>query len=1071
MKKIFLLLLLLPLLAVAQSPANRAAKTVVADVLAQMPAKNVKIYDQYMADLLSCGDEGLNILMEAYQPNADNTASGYAIGGLSYFVTTPGKDEARQAVQKAVLNALEKSTDREVKAFFIRQLNIVGDNSALGAVMKYAANKELSQDAVNVIVTIGTHGAIEAAEAIFEKIPNRMVAAKMAGDLALSSKEAVLIGWLKDADVNLTKTIYYALSKAGTEKSVKILADAAAKANFKYDAADALTSYLTILGRYPDAKTLDNLIKSKDANVRIAAMNIIASTKGKAVLPYALRTMESPSREYRNGALAAAAPFADDVFYAKLAKYNNVDVIAFFGNQKAASQTAYLIKALQGENYAEAAVALGKIATPEATAALVAKMDNEAVCEVLTWYKPNIDKELTAAIGNENSRKAALKLIGARRVTSAFDKVVAMGENSEAIAALDKIATAQNFDVLADLFAKTPSLYEKAFASTIEQMPKDEALAKITKLIAKNETFFPALAIVNTPAAFAVVKKGINEGKNIAQLTALFWKGKEALPFIIAEFEAAPSDPLLGNYLRVVKDGGFNDVQRLIHLRKILDIAKSDNQRNQILKEIAKCNTFNSLIVAADYINNPATEQSAGNIVVAVIGKDKEYAYWGADTKALLQKFVKVRKGGDASYEITAINKYLAEAPAEAGYVKAFNGKNLDGWKGLVQNPVARRKMTPAQLAEAQKKADEVMAKEWFTKDGVLHFTGKGENICTAKDYGDFEMWVDWRIGKHGDSGIYLRGSPQVQIWDTTLTQVGAQVGSGGLYNNQKNPSKPLVLADNAIGDWNTFYVKMVGERVTVVLNGIKVVDNVILENYWDRNQPIFPVDQIELQAHGDAIAFRDIFIKELPAVKPFELTTQEKKEGYKVLFDGVSMHEWVGNTKDYVAENGTITLYPGNGGGGNLYSKDEYADFTLRFEFMLTPAANNGLGIRTPMQGDAAYVGTELQILDSEHPVYKDLYDYQYHGSAYGIIPAKRGFLKPVGEWNYQEVTVKGHHVTVTLNGEVILDGDMAKASKNGTAPMDGKEHPGLMNTKGHIGFLGHGSIVKFRNIRIKEL
>ncbi|HCM21141.1 MAG TPA: hypothetical protein DIC46_10290, partial [Porphyromonadaceae bacterium] len=181
------------------------------------------------------------------------------------------------------------------------------------------------------------------------------------------------------------------------------------------------------------------------------------------------------------------------------------------------------------------------------------------------------------------------------------------------------------------------------------------------------------------------------------------------------------------------------------------------------------------------------------------------------------------------------------------------------------------------------------------------------------------------------------------------------------------------------------------------------------------------------------------------------------------------NMHEWIGNTKDYVMEDGIIVMHPSKSFGGNLYSKDEFDNFALRFEFMLTPGANNGLGIRTPTEGDAAYVGMELQILDNEAPVYKDLQVYQYHGSVYGVIPAKRGFLKPTGEWNYQEVIADGDHIKVILNGNTIVDGNIREAAKNGTR--DGKQHPGLFNKKGHIGFLGHGSEVKFKNIRIKQL
>jgi hypothetical protein len=298
---------------------------------------------------------------------------------------------------------------------------------------------------------------------------------------------------------------------------------------------------------------------------------------------------------------------------------------------------------------------------------------------------------------------------------------------------------------------------------------------------------------------------------------------------------------------------------------------------------------------------------------------------------------------------------------------------------------------------------------------------------------------------------------------------VGAQVGSGGLYNNQQNPSKPLKVADQKVGEWNSFRIRMVGERVSVWLNDVLVTDNVILENFWDRSKPIFPIEQIELQAHGSRVAYRDIFIREIPRPDPFRLSADEEKEGFKILFDGTHLEEWTGNKRDYSVESGNIVLHPSEGSGGNLYTKNQYDNFVYRFEFMLTPGANNGLGIRTPMEGDAAYVGMELQILDNDAPVYENLAVYQYHGSVYGVIPAKRGFLKPNGEWNYQEVIADGDHIKVILNGTTILDGNIREASRNGT--IDKRDHPGLLNKKGHIAFLGHGSKVKFRNIRIKAL
>lgn len=195
------------------------------------------------------------------------------------------------------------------------------------------------------------------------------------------------------------------------------------------------------------------------------------------------------------------------------------------------------------------------------------------------------------------------------------------------------------------------------------------------------------------------------------------------------------------------------------------------------------------------------------------------------------------------------------------GFTALFNGKNLDGWKGLVGSPVSRAKMSEEELKAAQEKADASMREHWSVQDGVLVFDGKGQSLVTAKDYGDFEFYVDWKIKEKGDSGIYLRGTPQVQIWDYKLRNIG----SGGLYNNQKNPSNPLVLADNPVGEWNTFRIRMVGENVSVWLNDKLVTDNVPLENYWERDKPIYSTGAIELQNHGNTLYFRNIYIKELP--------------------------------------------------------------------------------------------------------------------------------------------------------------------------------------------------------------
>ncbi len=206
------------------------------------------------------------------------------------------------------------------------------------------------------------------------------------------------------------------------------------------------------------------------------------------------------------------------------------------------------------------------------------------------------------------------------------------------------------------------------------------------------------------------------------------------------------------------------------------------------------------------------------------------------------------------------------------------------------------------------------------------------------------------------------------------------------------------------------------------------------------------------------------VFAEEAKEAKNAGLKPEEAKDGFVSLFDGRTLDGWQGDVKNYAVENGTIVCH-----GANLFTKKQYANFVLRFEFKLSPAGNNGVAIRASMEGNPSYNGMEIQILDDGHPKYKGwLQPYQAHGSIYGVVSARRGFLKPTGQWNEEEIVADGSRVKVTLNGTVITDADLSKIDKT----IDHQNHPGLHNAKGYIGWLGHDKDpVAFRNVRIKEL
>ncbi len=394
------------------------------------------------------------------------------------------------------------------------------------------------------------------------------------------------------------------------------------------------------------------------------------------------------------------------------------------------------------------------------------------------------------------------------------------------------------------------------------------------------------------------------------------------------------------------------------------------------------------------------------------------------------------------------------------GFSALFNGEDLTGWVGGTT-------IDPAKIsAEQQAKWDQEVLKHWSTDGIVLVSDGKGPHLVTEREYGDFELWVDWKLTKNGDSGIYLRDVPQVQLWDPTNEAAhkhGSDKGSGGLWNNGGKGKHPSELADKPIGEWNRMYVRMVGPYVTVVLNGKTVVDNAPLDNFFNRKQPVPMTGRIHLQTHGDETYFRNLFVREVPAEEANELLAEitGDDKAYTPKFNGKDLKGWTGATGDYEVVDGAIRCKQGR--GGNLITEDQYSDFAVRLEFKLPPGGNNGLAIRTPnAQVNPAGAALELQVLDNTHPKYAKLKDYQYHGSAYEIKPALRGYLRPVGQWNYQEVRVVGDHITVDLNGYRILDVKLKQAKP---------DHPSASQTAGHFGFCGHNDPVAFRAIRIKPI
>ena len=1111
MKKIFLslaLAALLPFSAVAQDARQRTTATIVADALDQLPAARQKTYDSVVKDLASTGAEGINQLAGMLVPadKGKNATLEYALYAVVSYVTAPEKDAERAEVRKGLKEAIDKCTDNANKAFLMNMLQRCATAEDAPFFVKYAKDNYLADWAINGL------GMIEGMDdALLELIKNdgacREKLAYAAGDKKLVAAEPILIGWLKDADAKTKKAIYHALGIIGTAKSLPVLG-AAAKA-VKYDwepETDVNSAYLRLIKNLTAKNDKAAIVAAKallkpsnKAFVRGAGLEAVVASEGAKAKALVLAALADNNRDYRVNALRLSESFADDAWYAAVAKTLKVkgdkqvkaDILNWFGTKKVASQIDAIVANMNSENteIAEAAIAAAsKIGGETALNALVAQLNGKnakAATAALLSFNGKVNDQVIAALDADKATQiAALGIASTRSMEAAADKVFAMLNSSDAetsaaaYKALAGVVEPKDFGRLCDLIEKGKNTadIQAAMKNALLSLPADKQMATVTPAVNKSANaslYYPVLAQVGNSDAIAEIMKGYNGNyKKEAFASLLTVDNEEMIDVLynIAVNDKANAQAALARYTNLVSKSASTPVRKYQLYRKALEIATDGKVQANLLKLLGGTNTYQAFLLASQYLDNKATAEEAAQAVRNIASKNTGN-FGGEPVRKALEKAVEVFKGigdADAGYAIDDIKTILQKLP-EAAYAPVFGNET---WSVVALNPIEKASMKAKKIKKAEAAAAQTAAQVWkATETGMAYAGGAAATMGSGKNYENFELMFEWK--GEGKAGLGVRSIPQIDLGGDK---------SGALSGNVEGKNAPAKVADNAAGEWNTVYVKVLNDRVTVNVNGVETASNVILENVYDRNVPAFVEGQLMLIGEGAPIEFREMYMRELPSTPRFELSEEEKKEGFEVLFDGTSMHKWTGNTTDYVPVDGTIYVTAQYGGSGNLYTKKEYSDFVFRFEFaFMRKGVNNGVGVRTPMGVDAAYEGMELQILDHDAPIYKNLREYQQHGSVYGIIAAKRVKFPALGEWNTEEIRFEGDNVKVTVNGEVILEGNIREACQGHNVAPDGgkknpytvdkKNHPGLFNKKGHIGFLGHGAGVKFRNIRILDL
>ena len=595
---------------------------------------------------------------------------------------------------------------------------------------------------------------------------------------------------------------------------------------------------------------------------RIAALQLLMSAQGNKATKTLTTALKDGCREYRSAALDAISEKAGKELYISLIKSLQkakpdvkVDLLNWIGRETECPDNKVLLSSLetgiettaiqliirQAEsadfNVKQAAtMALVRIGNMQAIAPIAAFLTSDDAQVIalaknaLSTFKGDISPVVARTIpsASDKGKVASAELLALRKATGHVNNVLELTKSGSddvkaaAYQALKDVVGEKDLTNMCGMLesADQPeiALLQQAVISALSSQSASQQVETITRRMIqagenKKHLYYIPLAATGVSQALETIVDGFKKGQGDAREAAfeaiLTWRGFEAADelFGVCTDPAASAyfDRALTSYIRMVANPSRTPENRLIFLRKAMEIAKTDAQKNTILNQIGRTRTFLALLYAGEFIDQNALKETAATAIMNIALDNPEYT--GENVIALLNKAAAALNNPDADYQRQAIRKHIDEIPKEQGFVSLFNGKDLTGWKGLVENPIKRAQMRPVELAQAQAKADEIMRRDWFVEDGLLVFDGEGyDNICTEKLYGDFEMYVDWKLaqGLEPDAGIYLRGTPQVQIWDTSRVKVGAQVGSGGLYNNRVHESKPLKVADNKLEEWNT---------------------------------------------------------------------------------------------------------------------------------------------------------------------------------------------------------------------------------------------------------------------------
>ena len=926
MKKLFIILALaalLPWSVAAQDARMRTSETIIADGLNQLPASEKKTFDTVMGELVSTGAEGIAQIAGMLVPAGEgkNAIVEYALNGIVAYATTPGKDAEKAVVRQGLKQALEGCTDNPNKAFLLTLLRNCGEAEDASTFVKYLNDEYLSEWAISGLTSID--GTEEILLDLMKKGAAPKVAlAHAAGIKKMASAEPILMAWLKNADAPTARAIYQSLAQCGTSLSLPVLGKVAKKVDYAWEETDATAAYLRLMkklvaeGQAKSAVVAAKaLLKDTDkSHVRGAVLDIVVSVDGKKALPYLIAALKNDNRDYRVNALRLSESIADEAWYATLAKTLKgkadasvkADILNWLGTNHVTSQVDEVVAQMNAsdEEVALAAIgAAGKIGGESALSALIAQLGgahSPAAEKALLAFNGKVDAGILKALDSEKKvLLPAMRIASARSMEEGAEKVFGLLASSDAeisgaaYQALAGVVEPSHFNQLSALLEKgqqVPAI-QKAMKNALLPLSKADQLANIQSHMGKSANaslYYPVLAQVGTSEAIAEIRKGYEGNYKQAAYEALLTiDNAEMIPvlFEMAQADKTNAQTLLNRYTDLVNKSSQTSIQKFQSYSKALELASDVKLQNRLLSLLGGTHTYQALLVAAPYMDNQPTSESAASAVRTIVSKNIE-TLGGEQIRQMLNKAITCFEAvgdADAGYAIDDIKAMLEKLPevetspkfelsaeeAKEGFEVLFDGEDMSKWIG---NTIDYVPMNGAICVSAK--------------------YGNGGNLYIQKEYSDFIFRFEFCFMKEGvNNGVGIRTPMGV---DAAYEGMEIQIldHDAPIYKNLREyqvhgsvygiiPAKRI--KSPKLGTWNTEEIWVKGDRIKVTVNGEVILDGNIrkackghnVSKDGSKTNP-YTVDKknhpglfnksghIGFLGHGEGLKLRNVRIKDL---------------------------------------------------------------------------------------------------------------------------------------------------------------------------------------------------------------